>query len=207
MKMYNVHIYREMRLDFVGIEANTPEAAAAIVRDKPTADADNIDDCEGENLGALVDLAGDDDYSHSVLIDFEGERQRKAAARLLAALEAFVEADTLAEECGEWKWENLEDAFTLARAGIAEAKAAGIAPAPASIDVHALLAERRQIAAIWSIEDVQEVRPGLSDDQAWQVLKQAEKYHDGEYGITWDTLRMHADDLPGDAPTPTKRKP
>lgn len=45
------------------------------------------------------------------------------APALLAALEAFIEADELAEECGEWKWENLGHAFTLARAAIAQATA------------------------------------------------------------------------------------
>jgi hypothetical protein len=119
--IYNVHIYREMRLMFDGIEAGTPEAAAEIARDKPTDQADEIDDCEGATLTALVDEAGDDEYERSVTIDFECERERKAAAEMLVALRAFIEADTLAEECGEWKWENLDHAFALARAAIANA--------------------------------------------------------------------------------------
>ena len=108
MTIYNVHIYREMRLVFGGIEADTPEAAASIARDKPTEEADSIDDCDGETLAALVDVAGDEEYKQSRFIDFESERQRKAAARMLAALRAFIEADAMAEECHEWKWENLE---------------------------------------------------------------------------------------------------
>ena len=71
MTQYIVHIYREMRLTFAGIEADTPEAAAVLARAKPTGDADDIDDCEGENLAALVDLAGDEDYNQSVTVDFE----------------------------------------------------------------------------------------------------------------------------------------
>jgi hypothetical protein len=63
------------------------------------------------------------------------------------------------------------------------------------IDVHALLAKRRQIAVIWSIEDVQQERPDLNDDQAWEVLQRAEHCHDCNYGITWDHLRMVAEDL------------
>lgn len=63
------------------------------------------------------------------------------------------------------------------------------------IDVHALLAERRQIAVIWSIEDVQQERPDLNDDQAWEVLQRVEHCHDCNYGITWDHLRMAAHDL------------
>jgi hypothetical protein len=45
----------------------------------------------------------------------------KSAPTLLEAVEAFLEADDLAEECGEWKWENLAHAFQLARSAIAEA--------------------------------------------------------------------------------------
>jgi hypothetical protein len=40
----------------------------------------------------------------------------------LEALEAFVEADQLADECGEWKWENLEHAFKFARTVLATAR-------------------------------------------------------------------------------------
>ena len=64
MTKYIVHLYREMRLSYADIEADTPEAAAAIARDRPTGDADDIEDCEGENLAALVDVAGDEDYEH-----------------------------------------------------------------------------------------------------------------------------------------------
>jgi hypothetical protein len=41
---------------------------------------------------------------------------------LLVALEAFVEADDLANECTDWNWENLAAEFAQARALIAEAK-------------------------------------------------------------------------------------
>ena len=85
MTTYIVHLYREMRLTYTGIEAETPQAAAAIVREKATADADNVEDCEGQTLAALVDTAGDEDYSQSVTIDFEAEGIRNAAAKLLAA--------------------------------------------------------------------------------------------------------------------------
>ena len=63
------------------------------------------------------------------------------------------------------------------------------------IDVHALLAKRRQIAVIWSIEDVQQERPDLNEDQAWEVLQRVEHCHDCNYGITWEHLSMAADDL------------
>ena len=82
MTFYNVHIYREMRITFGGIEAETSEDAAAIARDKPTSDADGIDDCEGESLSALVDVAGDEEYEQSQFIAFEAERLRKAVGPL-----------------------------------------------------------------------------------------------------------------------------
>ncbi len=86
MTLYNVHIYREMRLFFPGIEADTPEEAAHIAADKLTADAEYTDDCDGENLAALVDLVGDDDFEHSVTLDFGHERLRKAASDLLETI-------------------------------------------------------------------------------------------------------------------------
>jgi hypothetical protein len=86
MTLYDVHLYREMRLFYERIEADSPEAAAAIARDRLTEDADDIKDCDGENLGALVDVAGDDGYEHSRMIDFEAERLRKAAPEMLEAL-------------------------------------------------------------------------------------------------------------------------
>jgi hypothetical protein len=89
-KRYNVLIYREMRLVFDDIEADSPENAAAVARDKLTNEAVEIDDCDGLDLSALVDEIGDDQYEHSVLIDFEGERLRKAAQILLTALAAIL---------------------------------------------------------------------------------------------------------------------
>lgn len=68
------------------------------------------------------------------------------------------------------------------------------------IDIHAVLAKRRQIAAIWCVEDVQEVRPDLSDDQAWEVLQYAGRHHDAEHGMTWTTLEIVAEELFGSAP-------
>jgi hypothetical protein len=123
MTTYNVHIYREMRLVFEGIEADSHEAAATIARGKPTGDADDIDDCDGDTFYACVDVQGDEDYEQSRWVLFEEDRLRTAAPRMLASLRAFIKADALAEECGEWKWENLDHAFTLARAAVAEATA------------------------------------------------------------------------------------
>jgi len=89
MTLYNVHLYREMRLYFPRVEADTPEEAARIAADKLTEEAEYTEDCDGENLAALVDGAGDDQFEQSVTIDFEAERLRKAAPQMLAALTAI----------------------------------------------------------------------------------------------------------------------
>ena len=75
-------------------------------------------------------------------------------------------------------------------------------PEPNEIDIHALLAERRQIAHIWSTEDVLCNRPDLNEDQAWEVLRNVDRHKDAELGITWLTLEMAAEHLFGDAPDP-----
>lgn len=90
MTLYNVHIYREMRVFFPSIEAVTPEEAARVASDMVTEDAEYTEDCQGENLAALVDVVGDDEFQHSVVIDFDHERIRKAAHRLLEAIPPLI---------------------------------------------------------------------------------------------------------------------
>lgn len=134
MIQYIVHLYREMKLSYTGIEADTPQAAAYIASGKPTAEADNIEDCEGQNLSALVDVAGDEDYSESIIVDFEAERIRNAAPALLDALKqcwhqlSLWVADT--ESCDMSPEDN--EALAKACAAIAEAEAAGIPSATPS---------------------------------------------------------------------------
>jgi hypothetical protein len=118
MTIFNVHIYREMRLVYGGIEANSHEEAAAIARDKPTDDADSIDDCDGETLAALVDVQGDEEYRQSRTIDFEEERLRKAAPKMLAALE--MASNYLGDDLDQSD-ETEVRVFTAIRAAIAEA--------------------------------------------------------------------------------------
>jgi len=202
MTQYIVHIYREMRLIYEGIEAESPEAAAAIARDKPTDDADGLEDCNGTDLSGLVDVVGDQDYSQSVAIDFASERLRKVAPKLLASLEAILpyaeheayglerhEHDPEAEAEAKRAWKAIESAWAAVR----EASTAGGARAPAGIDVGALLAPRRQIAEIWGVLDVRAVRPDLTDDQAWYVLRSVSRHYDPAIGITWDVLRRRAE--------------
>lgn len=51
----------------------------------------------------------------------------------------------------------------------------------------------RQIAIIWSIEDVQSIRPDLDDEQSMVVLGTVENKHDASIGVNWDTLQIWAD--------------
>jgi hypothetical protein len=163
MTKYIVHIYREMRLTFEGIEADTPEAAAAVARDKLTDDADDIEDCNGESLSALIDVAGDDQYEQSVDIDFEAERQRKAAPALLAALiqaEVLIAADIIRDDAG---------CLANIRAAVAEAKAAGIPSGPTAprlLDaLQAVLPyawnERASLRECWERDDDPKVKEEL----------------------------------------------
>lgn len=120
MTLYNVHIYREMRLFFPGIEAETSEDAARTTAQKPTHEADYTEDCDGENLAALVDVVGNDDYSQSVTIDFEAQRLRKAAHELLEVLKTLAEqAD---EDCpAACRTRHFAEALEAAYAAIAKA--------------------------------------------------------------------------------------
>ena len=144
MTTYNVHVYREMRLAFGGIDAQSPEAAANIARDKSTDEADSIDDCEGETLAALVDVVDDEDYGQSRMIDFEGERTRKAANAMLTTLKALAELRR--------KWRSQDEAETIDSieymdgldfldldAVIAEAIVCGVTPADAAA-IHPVVA-------------------------------------------------------------------
>jgi hypothetical protein len=70
MTRYNVHLYREMRLFFPGIDAESHEAAAEFARQQPTDTAQNIEDCDGNDIAALVDVDGDQEYNHTKLVDF-----------------------------------------------------------------------------------------------------------------------------------------
>ena len=123
MTLYNVHIYREMRLVYEGIEADTLESAAAIARDKDTGDADEIDDCEGETLAALVDVQGDGEYEQSRFINFESERLRQGAQALLAACRMVVD---------RWERGDLAEAARACGDAIAQAEETSRSSPPSS---------------------------------------------------------------------------
>ena len=60
---------------------------------------------------------------------------------------------------------------------------------------HWILHQDKQVACIWGVEDVQKLRPDLTNDQAWEVLQRVEHEHDADHGIVWNTLRHAADEL------------
>ena len=62
------------------------------------------------------------------------------------------------------------------------------------VDPRELLAKHRMIGIVWCIQDVQAVRPDLTDDQAWEVLQEVEHRHDADLGISWTTLEIFADE-------------
>jgi hypothetical protein len=151
MTIFNVHIDREVRLVFEGIEADSNEEAAAIACDKHPAAADDIDNCDGETFSAQVDAAGE--QHPTVTIDFEPERQRRAAAKMLAALKDLLgdrpsvqdfqcrrcgrdyhDIDEFAIETGDCPSDDCPS--YQARAAIAEAEAASIEPALADMNVN-----------------------------------------------------------------------
>lgn len=51
------------------------------------------------------------------------------------------------------------------------------------------------IVISWGSEDVQEVRPDLTTDQAHEVLQRVLRCHDCNFGVTWDTLAIVANEL------------
>ena len=131
-------------------------------------------------------------------------RLMKAAPGLLAALEAVIDYAENEAFCleklkdraeGEAEAEEAWKAVEAARRVVAEARSVGHAPDPGPDGLHAALAARRQIAEIWGVEDVRLVRPGLTEDQAWEVLQAARRHYDPAVGITWEVLARQADAL------------
>jgi hypothetical protein len=58
---------------------------------------------------------------------------------------------------------------------------------------------RGVLADEWSIDDVKEVRPDLTDEQAYAVLRYAiNENFDSDIGVNWDELRSAANFLYGE---------
>ena len=102
MKTYNVHIYREMRLFFPGIVASTAEEAATLAADMPSGAARALEDCDGENLAALVGVIDREDCQQNWMIDFDPVRTilpdlLTALALALPILQEAVRAHLLSD--------------------------------------------------------------------------------------------------------------
>lgn len=52
---------------------------------------------------------------------------------------------------------------------------------------------KREVAIIWTVGDVQTVRPDLTDEEALDVLLKCKYKHDCDVGINWDVIRDVAD--------------
>jgi hypothetical protein len=57
------------------------------------------------------------------------------------------------------------------------------------------MTDNKSISIVWHVSDVQEIRPDLTDGQAYEVLIHAKRNHNAEMGINWDTLEFGADYL------------
>lgn len=114
--------------------------------------------------------------------------QRLALEELLTAAETLLAA--IEDATGQFDTEcaALDAACGTARAAI---------QSPEAMTIQELLAQRGEIALIWSVDDVQQERPYLTTEQAWQVLREVERDHDAMFGVSWDTLTSIADDLFG----------
>ena len=56
-------------------------------------------------------------------------------------------------------------------------------------------AEDYKITISWNVEDVLSLDDTLTTDQCIEVLDMAEKNHDANYGISWDTLSSYIEDV------------
>lgn len=56
--------------------------------------------------------------------------------------------------------------------------------------------ENGTISIVWSVEDVLTVRPDLAYDEAFEVLERVYRGHDATIGISWETLKVYAEDIP-----------
>jgi hypothetical protein len=56
-------------------------------------------------------------------------------------------------------------------------------------------ADAGSIAIVWNVEDVLEVRPDLTEEQAKEVLRRVKHGHDANFGINWEVLTTVAGDL------------
>jgi hypothetical protein len=86
------------------------------------------------------------------------------------------------------------------RGDLSDRRPVSLAPVYRELNIDAVLRLRRQVAILWEIDDVREMRPELSDDQAWDVLQSIVKHHDAGIGINWEVIEAAAESLFGPEP-------
>ncbi len=67
-------------------------------------------------------------------------------------------------------------------------------------EIHELLRPQEIIADLWTTFDVLELRPDLTREQAWEVLKAVQNGYDVGHGISGYTVHAFARDLYGPPP-------
>ena len=63
------------------------------------------------------------------------------------------------------------------------------------LDQYELVDKRYAMAIVWQIDDVLSIRPDLTEEQAGEVLGRVEDCHDASIGVSWDTLKIIADEM------------
>ena len=58
-----------------------------------------------------------------------------------------------------------------------------------------LLEDQGYVGCFWHIDDVQTLRPDLTDEQSMQVLLECERHHDAGIGINWHVIELQAEEL------------
>jgi hypothetical protein len=75
-----------------------------------------------------------------------------------------------------------------------------IPPLRVVVDIPELLAKSKSVAITWTVEDVHAQRPGLSDDEAWQVLRHAAEHIERDFGLKAEYMKEYALQLFGPLP-------
>lgn len=65
------------------------------------------------------------------------------------------------------------------------------------VDLDELLQQNRIIGHLWTINDVREVRPQLTEEQAWEVLRESQDSLAVDERLNWNHIEKVADDLFG----------
>jgi hypothetical protein len=68
------------------------------------------------------------------------------------------------------------------------------------VDLDQFFEEHRQVAVIWTIDHVREIRPDLSDDQCWEVLRLCRARWGSCQAIDWEAIEKTALELYGSEP-------